>query len=258
MLNPDNKTLGWVWNPITGCNNQIDGFCKGGGFKCYAYKLANGRLRNRYLSGGIVATEGVDHENLLDPFYPRLWRDRLIELQSLSTTPYYSQRRLPSEIKPRGIFVCDMGELFGDWVPRQWQAEIFKAIKGHPQHRFYLLTKQPQNLAKYSPFPDNCWVGVSATNQAMYDSAVYYLNKIKASVTYISIEPLLSHIHLPNYKDVDWIILGGLSGKQPFFPPEEWIQEIEEAADRAGTAIFEKDNLRKSWHRPPRREFPDG
>jgi protein gp37 len=52
--NPDG-TQGFTWNPITGCLNHNNGLCKGGGFPCYAYKLANGRLRKRYLSNNNTA-----------------------------------------------------------------------------------------------------------------------------------------------------------------------------------------------------------
>ncbi|GAI89421.1 unnamed protein product, partial [marine sediment metagenome] len=54
VLNPDNKTLGWVWNPMTGCRNHVNGLCKGGGFPCYAYRLANGRLKESYLANDNV------------------------------------------------------------------------------------------------------------------------------------------------------------------------------------------------------------
>ena len=91
------------------------------------------------------------------------------------------------------IFVCDMGELFGDWIPEEWQVQIFNAIKMNPQHTFQLLTKQPQNLAKWE-FPSNCWVGVTATNQAMFDEAVKYLKEVEATVKFISFEPLLERI----------------------------------------------------------------
>lgn len=41
VKNPDGSQ-GYTWNPITGCLNHDNGLCKGGGFPCYAYKLANG------------------------------------------------------------------------------------------------------------------------------------------------------------------------------------------------------------------------
>jgi protein gp37 len=147
-------------------------------------------------------------------------------------------------VKPSGIFVCDMGELFGDWIPHSWQKEIFDVITLNPWHRFYLLTKQPQNLIKFSPFPPNCYVGVTATNQPMYDNAVCWLNQIQATVKYISIEPLLNHIHLPNYRDVDWLIIGCQTPPSPKTMPKlEWVEEIINAADRVNIPVFIKPPL---------------
>ena len=55
---------------------------------------------------------------------------------------------------------------------------------------------------------------------------------------------------------INWVIIGGCSGRQKFYPPEYWIQVIESACDEIGIPIFEKDNLRKIWGRAPRREMP--
>ena len=182
--NPDGSP-GYTWNPITGCLNHVDGLCKGGGFPCYAYKLANGRLKPLYLHGrnwkiNYDPSKDGYREACLDPFYPRFWEERLYH--------DWGQKR--------GIFVCDMGELFGDWIPRKWQEDIFRLIRLHKGNRYYLLTKQPQNLIKWSPFPDNCFIGVSATNQQQFDEAVKYLKEVKATVKYISFEPLLERIKL--------------------------------------------------------------
>jgi len=218
--------------------------------------LANGRLRGLYLANGLVAYdhEGGEerepglHAAFNDPFYPRFWEDRM----------YTANKELKSAKKPRGIFPCDMGELFGDWVPYQWQAQIFQVFHDNPQHRFYLLTKQPQNLAKFSPFPDNCYVGVSITTFDMARSALPYLAQLDARVKFVSYEPLLEMVPCGHTVElVDWIILGGLSGKQPFYPPEAWIEEIELAAGRAGGKDFEKQNLYKDSHRRAlRQEMP--
>ena len=168
----------YTWNPITGCLNGCE--------YCYARKLANGRLRERYLHGGEFSTSLSYHDRypgcVLDPFYPRFWPERVREM---CLHIGLGERKR--------IFVCDMGELFGDWIPEEWQVQIFNAIKMNPQHTFQLLTKQPQNLAKWE-FPSNCWVGVTATNQAMFDEAVKYLKEVEATVKFISFEPLLERI----------------------------------------------------------------
>jgi protein gp37 len=238
---------GYTWNAITGCLNHVNGLCKGGGFPCYAYRLAYGRLCERYLANSnyIGQDTGIgldDVTNLsknlepsLDPFYPRFWPERLNE-------PLYG--------KDKGIFVCDMSDLFGVGIPESWTASVLDVIKRSP-HRFYLLTKQPQNLIKWSPFPENCWVGVTATDGHRFVDALNNLIHVKASVQFISLEPLLNW-HIPSWlvetnlksqPEIKWLIIGAQT--KPYKPPKiEWVQEIVEAADRAGIPVFLKDNLR--------------
>ncbi|MBU1621922.1 MAG: phage Gp37/Gp68 family protein [Gammaproteobacteria bacterium] len=247
VKNPDG-TQGYSFNPITGCLNHTNGRCEGGNFPCYACRLAHGRLRDRYLTNSNVAdtTNRLRDPNsslwdrvATDPFYPRFWQDRMADM-------VWQQ-----ETKPKGIFVCDMGELFGDWLPEQWQKQVFAAMGVNPQHRFYLLTKQPQNLIKWSPFPDNCWVGVTATNDDMAKQAINYLRQIEAKMKYISFEPLLDGLLSDTIecvaleKPVDWVIIGAQT-RPTVYPRIEWVREIVEAADKAGVPAFLKDNLRSA------------
>jgi protein gp37 len=263
VKNPDG-TQGYTWNPITGCLNHVNGLCNGGGFPCYAYKLAHGRLKSAYCRNPYTAVldrqsetnEECDRKRL-DPFYPRFWEERVDDLDGMP-------------LKPCGIFVCDMGELFGDSVPREWQDRIFTVIRGSPGDRFYLLTKQPQNLIKFSPFPKNCWVGVTATNAYAWQMAPEYLSHIEASVRFVSLEPMLEQlspyvISRDHRHWLDWLIIGACTGsasdigkvqrrypnlehkpignKWTAQPPIEWVKEIVEAADKAGIKVFLKDNL---------------
>jgi len=238
VKNPDG-TQGYTWNPITGCLNGCP--------YCYARKLANGRLRQRYLDNHNVIPD-YDAlisalEDIEDPFYPRFWAERLRDpVQDIS---YAQSRRFGAQAKVKGIFVVDMGELFGDWIPREWQDKIFETIKDCPQHRFYLLTKQPQNLIKWSPFPENCWVGVTATDQKMFYEATKYLAQIEATIKYISVEPMFGRIFFPAWigEVLNWLIIGVQT--KPYKPPQ--IDEVEgavNACDKAGIPVFLKDNLK--------------
>ena len=263
VLNPDG-TKGYTWNPITGClNHTPDGLCLGGMFPCYADKIARGRVKSLYLANEDTAPvyANVLLPNLgfveMNPFYPRFWSKRLY-------LPFYGE--------PKGIFVCDMGELFGDWIPIEWQEDIFRIIKLHPDDRFYLLTKQPQNLPKWSPFPDNCWVGATATNPKMAEEAGFWLWEVKAKLKFVSFEPLLERIpvHFADYifEDVEgirWIIIGACTGSKTDIlrlcnrypdltpmsydkkwtaqPKIEWVEEIVRACDKAGVRVFLKNNL---------------
>ena len=267
VLNPDNKTLGWVWNPITGCLNHTNGLCNGGGFPCYAYRLANGRLKHLYLANTNLASAKLErilsgeveftdiHKAIRDPFYPRFWEEKIQTM-----VRFNSNRR-----KPRGIFVCDMSDLFGIGVPEEWTARVLDVCKGNWRDRFYLLTKQPQNLIKFSPFPDNCWVGVTATNPYYWNLATYHLMRTEAKVKFISAEPLLEWDMAEcegalegvlREASIDWVIIGAQS-KPTVYPKIEWVREIEAAARKAGVAIFEKDNLKALLNRELIQEMPN-
>jgi len=238
VKNPDG-TQGYTWNPITGCLNGCE--------YCYARKLANGRLRARYQANENFVVPSFDRNTAIvghgnaDPFYPRFWPERL----EIHHTCRFHRIRERQRYRDRGIFVCDMGELFGDWVPRYWQEQVFAAIQQCPNDRFYLLTKQPQNLIKFSPFPDNCWVGVTATESDLFAYAVNELMNIRATVKFVSIEPLLSWKRLDIstwLNQINWVIIGAQT--KPYKPPKiEWVKEIVKAADKAGIPAFLKNNL---------------
>jgi len=257
VKNPDG-TQGYTWNPITGCNNQIDGMCQGGNFPCYAYRLANGRLKQRYLANKNTVTQNYDEDSY--PFYPRWWPERLEQIPKCRMF-----RGLPFEPDRRGIFVCDMSDLFGIGIPEQWTRCVLSYIKSSPQHRFYTLTKQPQNLIKWSPFPDNCWVGFTATNNTALQYGLAHIADVEAKIKYISFEPLLEKVNLLAVEMVDWVIIGALTGREaelggmlaryprlelmPYGriwtlqPRIEWVKEIIEACDKAKIPVFLKNNL---------------
>ena len=261
VKNPDG-TQGYTWNPITGCLNHRDGKCLGGNFPCYAYKLAHGRLKQRYLTGGELSLQDcVYAPRRQDPFYPRFWEDRLDDPILTDRNICIKRHTRGQRRTPRGIFVCDMGELFGDWTPRKWQEEIFLTITCNPQHRFYLLTKQPQNLPVWSPFSPNCFVGVTVTGVETLQqrNAMLALQKVQAKVKFLSIEPLLSEIIFDVSEltkcGVNWLIIG--SQTQPTrHPPREWVEEIISAADKAHIPVFVKEPLAKHLN-IYREEMPD-
>ena len=151
--------------------------------------------------------------------------------------------------QPSKIFVGSTMELFGDWIDSHWMDIIFEATRLYSQHTFIFLTKQPQNLTKWSPFPDNCWVGVSATETRMALEACLKLGDIEASVRFLSLEPMLHSINLPytllETCHIDWIIIGAQTPyNQKTAPKLSWVQEILVAASNADNIpVFMKNNL---------------
>ncbi|KKN50924.1 hypothetical protein LCGC14_0627890 [marine sediment metagenome] len=230
----------YAWNFASGCGNNIDGKCNDGGFKCWAYPITQ-RFADRYPNG----------------FKPTIHLDALL-------SPLYLK-------KPSRILCAFMGDLFWDCpefdpereihhpmpsdkvsVTMSLKGWIYTTIKQCPQHTFLFLTKQPQNLIKFSPFPDNCWVGVTATNHLQAKKGAGYLRDIQAKIKFMSFEPLLADIGFNDtrwaranqiIKSLDWLIIS--SQTKPYKPPKiEWVREIVQAADKAGVKVFLKDSLR--------------
>ena len=225
----------YTWNPVTGCLGP-----KGDGVRCsycYANRLANGRLREMYLANPYVLAGDP-----ADPFAPRFWPERVPQ-----------PRRV--KIGPSRIFVCDMSDLFGPWVPTGCMASIFTTVQYSPQHTFLFLTKWPQRLAQFNPWPLNAWVGATAMDQASWDHALDHLRRVGASVRYVSLEPLLGDVvpH-PNHR-LDWIIIGAQTGPGASPPLRGHVQTVLGWAQYRNVIVFLKDNL----HWPERiQEWPKG
>jgi protein gp37 len=49
----------------------------------------------------------------------------------------------------RGVFVCSMTDLFGDWVSDEWIDRIIAVMALCPQHRFAVLTKRSARMRAY-------------------------------------------------------------------------------------------------------------
>lgn len=257
--NPDG-TLGRTWNPITGClNHTPEGLCFSGQFPCYAYKLAHGRLKATYLLNKELAGRGKGARDLMaaDPFHPRLWLEKLKEMEPVNA----------ENIKPKGIFVCDMADLFGIGVPEAWTKLVIDHAKYNPQHRLYFLTKRPDGMRNFSPFPDNCWIGLTITGKHDWQKADEFIGYCEGPLRFASFEPLLTELneHILTWviPRLDWIIIGACTGSledmqalqnrypdlniMPFGrkwtlqPKLEWIDQIIKAAKYK--PIYLKDNL---------------
>jgi len=152
--------------------------------------------------------------------------------------------------KPSRVFVGSTMELFGDWIKPEWMKEILSMPVRYPQHTFIFLTKRPENLIKYSPYPDNVWIGVSVTKRKELYPAVWGLTgEVKCGKRLLSFEPLLENILdqvLPVEWDdsIDWAIIGAQSPQSDkTFPEWDWVSDIINACDQMGIPVFLKNNL---------------
>ena len=158
--------------------------------------------------------------------------------------------------KPAGIFVCSLFELFYPGI--EWYRDvIFHTIKQCPQHRFYILTKFPQNIDR--EIPDNVWLGVSVTEPSDM-LRTFRLGEKTAKVRFVSIEPYLEKVdpYLIHHS-CNWIIVGRLTQHgNKYNPPKEWIERLVVKARDREIPIFMKNNLRSIWGEDLIQEFPEG
>jgi protein gp37 len=146
--------------------------------------------------------------------------------------------------KPRMIFVNSMSDLFHKDVPVEYIQKIFKVIKENPQHVFQILTKRADILHYYDSegwleWTHNLWMGVTVENEEAM-KRIEHLQKTGARTKFLSCEPLLSELPGMNLKGIDWVIVGGESGRTPRPVKEEWIVDIKDQCKSADTAFYFK------------------
>ena len=201
-----------TWNPVTGCT-KISSGCK----FCYAEVMAR-RLH------------AMGQKKYKHSFKLTLHPDALTE-------PYKWK-------KPKMIFVNSMSDLFHKDVPVEYIEKVFNVIKDNPQHVFQVLTKRADVLRYYDSegllsWPHNLWMGVTVEN-ADETSRINHLRKTGARVKFLSCEPLLSDILDMNLENIDWVIVGGESGRTPRPMKPEWVARIKEQCQSQNTAFYFK------------------
>lgn len=201
-----------TWNPITGCTKISTG-CK----FCYAEVMAR-RLKamgqEKYRNGFKLTL----HPEVLNE--PYTWK------------------------KPKMIFVNSMSDLFHKDVPLDFIKKVLQVIRDNPQHVFQVLTKRADILRYYDSegwldWPHNLWMGVTVENSSV-THRMDNLRKTGARVKFLSCEPLLSDLPDLNLRGIDWVIVGGESGRTPRPMKEEWVMDIKDQCRNAGVAFYFK------------------
>lgn len=201
-----------TWNPITGCTKISTG-CK----FCYAEVMAR-RLK------------AMGQEKYRNGFELTLQPDVLNE-------PYTWK-------KGKMVFVNSMSDLFHRDVPINFIRKIFHVIKENPQHVFQALTKRADILRYYDSegwldWPHNLWMGVTVENNSV-KNRIDSLRQTSARVKFLSCEPLLSSLPNLNLQGIDWVIVGGESGRTPRPIKEEWVINIKEQCQKADVSFYFK------------------
>lgn len=165
---------------------------------------------------------------------------------------HFERLKLPYRWKkPRTIFWQDMGDLFGDWMWDYDIAKVRQVARDTNRHTHIFLTKNPSRLAAFNPWPANCWVGVSATDQEMVDQAEKHLANVDARIRFMSLEPLLEAVIPPVF---DWVIVGAMTGPKPVRLKQYMWFDVVNMIRRSGCSVFVKNNV--PWTGPRPQEMP--
>ncbi len=199
-----------TWNPTTGCG-KISAGCK----YCYAEVMTRRLLAmgvEKYKDGFAVRT----HENEL-------------------TTPYKWK-------KPQIVFVNSMSDLFHPEVPLEFIKKVFAVMNHTPQHTYQVLTKRADRLFEVHQellWTPNIWMGVSVEDSRV-THRIDFLRQTNAHTKFLSCEPLIGPLKNMNLENINWVIVGGESGRKARPIYESWVWDIKLQCLEEGVAFFFK------------------
>jgi protein gp37 len=154
--------------------------------------------------------------------------------------------RLPqprSRRVPTVYFVNSMSDLFHESVPDEFIERVMEVCRDTPQHTYQILTKRAQRLPEFfatRACPTNVWLGVSVEDRKYGLPRIDHLRRVKVSVRFLSVEPLLEDIGKINLRGIHWVIVGGESGPKarPMLPL--WVDGVRRQAIQQKVAFFFK------------------
>lgn len=198
-----------TWNPTTGCT-KISAGCK----YCYAEVMAK-----RLQAMGI--------EKYKDAFKLRLHPDAL-------EIPY-------SWSKQKIVFVNSMSDLFHKDVPLSFIQKVFK-VMNDTNHIYQVLTKRADRLFELHSkliWTENIWMGVSVEDEKVTDR-IDFLRETNAKTKFLSCEPLIGPLNNLNLDKIDWVIVGGESGRNARPMEKKWVIDIKDQCKNQKIKFFFK------------------
>lgn len=214
----EKSSIEWTdatWNPVRGCTKISPG-CK----HCYAEVFAE-RFR------------GVPNHPYEQGFDLRLVPEKLEEPLRWKT--------------PKRIFVNSMSDLFHQNVPDDYIARVAEIMIRAPWHTFQVLTKRASRMAElingplaFAAAESHIWWGVSVEDQKHGVPRIAQLQKAKARVRFLSIEPLLEDLGRLDLTGIHWVIVGGESGHGARPMSSDWVSSLKIQCAMADIPFFFK------------------
>lgn len=275
-----------TFNPWIGCTKVSPGCTN-----CYA------EAYDKRVGGGSFTEEFDGNPGVVVQRYKRLrWgkgAPRTRTSEANWRKPLKWNREAEAAGVRRRVFCASLADVFDPEVPDQWRFDLFDLIRKTPQLDWLLLTKRPEHTrpmiwaardiappvfaseagttanmlhrwANDAP-PPNVWLGVTVENQEQAEKRIPLLLAQKATVRFLSMEPLLGPVdlkHLPwrrcracggalnaegcgpgheqAHVGIDWAIIGGESGPKARPFDVAWARSLVKQCRAAGVAPFVK------------------
>jgi protein gp37 len=139
-----------------------------------------------------------------------------------------------------------MSDLFHKAVPKEHITRVFETMERADWHIYQVLTKRSSLLQKFvnqryetrQP-PPHIWFGVSVEN-AQATSRIAHLQKARAAIRFLSVEPLIGPVGKLDLAGIDWVIVGGESGPRARPMQREWAVAVLKQCLKAKVAFFFK------------------
>lgn len=195
------------------------------------------------------------------------------------TSPSYwlQLRKWNKDAKESGdrtrVFCHSLSDVFEDRRDLDpWRADLFREVEACEHLDFLFLTKRTQHMIRLAPeswrerWPANVWAGTTVEDQAHANERIPHLLEVPARIHWLSVEPLLAPLDLSNFikqpwmpdhivkphsspiefipvRGIDWVIVGGESGRKPRPMDEDWVRTLRDQCVPAGVAFFYKQKV---------------
>ena len=211
-----------TFNPWVGCTKIAPG-CD----HCYAAEMA-ARFSGLY---GERAWDGEHYQRV----------------ESAWTEPKKLNRKAAKEGRRIRVFSGSMCDVFDNKANPAARGRLWDTIRVTPHLYWLLLTKRAPNIEKYLPadwgdgYP-NVWLGVTCEDRQHGYPRLDILRQIPAMIRFVSAEPLIEDIGDADLTGIDWLIVGGESGRgfRPMNP--DWARVLRDRCQREGVAFFYKQD----------------
>ena len=210
------------------------------------------------------------------------WSRRLVETRLVKTTKKYrggfSPRFFPEELNVEFrdgefVFVSDMGDMFGDWVPEEWIRAVFEVVRRYPTTTFLFLTKNPRRYwvlykflsrfrnavfgATIETDDDGLYLGYGISDAPPPSERIHYMKYVKLLRRMVSVEPIIDFTdrfweHIVEIEP-EFVYVGYDNYRNRL--PEPTLDRTQELIDilrQHGITVYEK-TIREAWYEKHRK-----